>query len=694
MKEKILKLHRDSLFRNSFYLMLATAVMAGFGFFFWLISARLFTIENIGLATTLISVMNLIATLSLIGFDATFVRFLPKSDKPNDELNTGMILVGISAFILSGMFIIFVKALSPSLNFIQDNFLISASFVVFCVMTALNILTDSFFLAKRQTKFTLIINTIFSAVKMLLPFAFIGWGAIGIFTAAALGQTVGFLLSVYVMVWKFDYHPRLTIKMDALKRVWKYSTSNYIAGIFSLLPMTLLPLIITNRLSPSDAGYFYIVMMIANLLYVIPRSTTSSLFAESSNSEHTLDANVKKSIKIISLLLIPAIIVLFFGARPIMLIFGKSYAIGGVNFLRFVVLAGIAVSANNIFGSIFQFRKNLRSIVLFNIIFATATITLSYALLPLGLTGIGIAWLVGNSIAGLSAFILYSWPKKYFYDIETKLFCKISYLRALLGNNLKPKVALSYPETPKVWHSLYSIFNMLGYKLTSNPDIKADIVIAFSDRTFQNEDEMLARLRNEYKVINIDCADISKEKVERVFKETFSYGMSINPEIYNGKCVRKSNTNGKNDGRVIDCPTEPEEGYVYQKVINNQYGDTVTDYRVMIVKDEIPLVIQRYRDISSRFSKNKKTIAVNTNDCFSPDEIKNILLFCRNFGLDYGELDILRNRDDNKIYIVDVNNTPALQRHAQGISRQIYYKIYLKKVAKAFESEFVKNKKE
>lgn len=697
MKEKILKLHRDSLFRNSFYLMLATAVMAGFGFFFWLISARLYTTEDIGLATTLISVMSLISTLSLIGFNATFVRFLPKSENPNDKLNTGMILVGISAFILSGMFILFVNNLSPSLAFVRENFFISASFVIFCVMSGLNVLTDSVFLAKRQTKFTLIINAIFSAVKMLLPFAFIGWGAIGIFTAAALGQTVGFILSAAVMVWKFNYRPRLVVKVEILRKVWKYSAGNYISGVFSLLPMTLLPLIIINRLTPSDAGYFYIAMMIANLLYVIPRSTTSSLFAESSNNEYSLRDNLKKSIKIISILLIPAITVLFFGTEPILGIFGKSYATEGVNFLRLVVIAGIAVSVNNIFGAVFQFNKSLKSMISFNIVYAIAIIALGYALLPLGLTGIGIAWVVGNFIAGFAAYALYRLSKvnfkslkSSFYDFETNFHCKTRYFLSLMKNNFKTKTVLCYPETPKVWHGLYSALNMLGYKFTSDLAVKADAIIFFEDTTFRKAYPVLNQLRQTEKIINIDCADISKEKVERVFKETFGYSAGVDARTHSGNCVKKSNGNGKNDGKIIMCPSEPEDGYVYQKIINNQDGDMVTDYRVMIVGNQIPLAIQRYRDISVRFSKNKKTIARNTSDCFSSDEVKKILLFCRNFGMDYGELDIVRDRDDDKIYIVDANNTPALQRNVQKISRYDYYKIYLKKMAETFESEFIK----
>lgn len=44
--------------------MLSTAVQAFFGFFFWVINARLFTTEEVGIATTLISVMALIGTFS------------------------------------------------------------------------------------------------------------------------------------------------------------------------------------------------------------------------------------------------------------------------------------------------------------------------------------------------------------------------------------------------------------------------------------------------------------------------------------------------------------------------------------------------------------------------------------------------------------------------------------------------------
>ena len=42
---------------------------------------------------------------------------------------------------------------------------------------------------------------------------------------------------------------------------------------------------------------------------------------------------------------------------------------------------------------------------------------------------------------------------------------------------------------------------------------------------------------------------------------------------------------------------------------------------------------------------------------FSHQEINLIKNFCKNFHLDFGELDILRDRQSKKIYIVDVNKT-------------------------------------
>lgn len=45
-------------------------------------------------------------------------------------------------------------------------------------------------------------------------------------------------------------------------------------------------------------------------------------------------------------------------------------------------------------------------------------------------------------------------------------------------------------------------------------------------------------------------------------------------------------------------------------------------------------------------------------DIFSAAELAQLLDFGARIGLEYGELDVLRDRDSGRIYVVDVNRTP------------------------------------
>jgi O-antigen/teichoic acid export membrane protein len=90
----------------------------------------------------------------------------------------------------------------------------------------------------------------------------------------------------------------------------KFSLGNYIAGFIGGLPAMVLPIILTNSIGAKFTAYFYFDMMIANLLYIIPAATSQSLFAEGSYSETELKVHLKKAIKIISIIIIPAVIVI------------------------------------------------------------------------------------------------------------------------------------------------------------------------------------------------------------------------------------------------------------------------------------------------------------------------------------------------------------------------------------------------
>jgi O-antigen/teichoic acid export membrane protein len=181
----------------------------------------------------------------------------------------------------------------------------------------------------------------------------------------------------------------------------KFSLGNYIAGFIGGLPAMVLPILITNLIGAKFSAYFYLDMMIANLLYIIPMATSQSLFAEGSYSESDLKIQLKKAIKIISLLLIPAILVTFLFGKYILLVFGKEYSSEGVIFLQILAISGIFLSINYIGNSIFYIKHRIKLIILVNFIGASIILSLSIILIQQNLLGIGVGWAMGQGIISI-----------------------------------------------------------------------------------------------------------------------------------------------------------------------------------------------------------------------------------------------------------------------------------------------------
>ena len=55
------------LYRNALLLIVNSLILSGFGFIFWALIARFYPVREVGLATSLISLMELILVLSLAG---------------------------------------------------------------------------------------------------------------------------------------------------------------------------------------------------------------------------------------------------------------------------------------------------------------------------------------------------------------------------------------------------------------------------------------------------------------------------------------------------------------------------------------------------------------------------------------------------------------------------------------------------
>lgn len=218
--------------------------------------------------------------------------------------------------------------------------------------------------------------------------------------------------------------------------------------------------------------------------------------------------------------------------------------------------------------------------------------------------------------------------------------------------------ALFYPELPKKKSALSATFQSLGYHIHKDPEQPADFMISWEDATFKEDvSKQFPAMKNSW---NVGCTDIGKTVTDEVFQEVFSYSTRVDPTTHQGKMLEKSEINALHEARVIKGPiSKPKEGYIYQLVLNNQVkGYLYEDVRVTYINGEIPFCYLNYRLKGKRFS-NKKFSAklVEKSTVITKDEELLIRSFCQQMKVDYAEMDCIRNRDDRKLYIIDVNTT-------------------------------------
>jgi hypothetical protein len=209
-------------------------------------------------------------------------------------------------------------------------------------------------------------------------------------------------------------------------------------------------------------------------------------------------------------------------------------------------------------------------------------------------------------------------------------------------------------EVPDFYYMVWKVCHLLGLPIRPLAAARpGDIRWAWKDAT-TNEPVPGA--------INGGCIDISKSRVDAAMRQVFGYGAEIDPTTHEGICVRKSEENAAHDGRIVQCPTEPRPGYVYQRLIDTQVGHEVDELRVVKVGSQVPLVYGRRRDLADRFAwapgADNSVVAIDPAAAFTDEELARLVATSDVIGLDVGELDVLRDSADGRIYVIDINKTP------------------------------------
>lgn len=397
---------RDPLYRNSFFLALTNMFNAGCGFFFWMIAARLYSVEEVGLATALISALGLIIAFSRLGFNITIIRFFSMSDKAT-IFGTGLFITTIASLLMALIFVLLVEYLSPPLVFMKEPcYVLIFLFVV--IVNSVTTITGTVFVADRKADSYLLQNVLLALkIPFLIPLTFLG--AVGIFSSMGLAFLVAAFFGLIVIRRNISII-RPLMDMNFIRKSFTYSSWNYVSDVLSIAPTMLLTIMVLDMLGEAEAARYYIVFAIGNILGIIPQSFASSLFVEGSHGEGLKKSVMQAGGASLALLVPAVLIVFFFGDR--LLGFIRWEYVEAVGLLRVIALSSFLVSIHKIFISIQRIRMEIVCLVVLNAVMCVLLLGLSYTFIrQYGVIGVGYGWMVTYGIVAVVIGLIAKWEK-------------------------------------------------------------------------------------------------------------------------------------------------------------------------------------------------------------------------------------------------------------------------------------------
>lgn len=394
------EIRKNPLYKSSFFITFSRFLNAGIGFIFWIVAAKLYSVEDVGIATNLIASMGIIMSFSKFGFDFSLIRYINIIEKEK-VVNTSLSVTMIASFIIGIIYLIGINY-SSDLNIIGSNFMNLGFFLIFAMMETIVVIIGVALTAIRKADYYFIQNFVLAIrVPLLIPLAFLG--SFGIFGSVGLA----FMFAGLASILYINKTIKIDFKIDKkfIKESFMFSGGNYISNVFSTVPSLILPILVLNLLGEAEAAKYYIAFAIGNLVLIIPTALSTSLFVEGSHGE-----DLRKNVLITGLalysLLIPCVIFIYYSGGYFLSLIGKEY-VESIELLRILALSSLLVAMNNIFIAIHNIKMRVERNVILNLILFLLLPSLSYFfILKFGIVGIGYAWIVTYGIIDLYIIIL------------------------------------------------------------------------------------------------------------------------------------------------------------------------------------------------------------------------------------------------------------------------------------------------
>ncbi len=396
---------RTPLYRNGYALILSSVSTSGLGVVYWILAARIYAAEIVGLNSAAISAMMFLAGVSQLNLMSALMRFIPKMGRATRQfvINTYLIATAVAAA-ASLVYILGLETWSPALGFIRSDLLFvlwfSAATMAWCIF----VLQDSALTGLRQATWVPIENSIFAIAKLVLLLALAGpFPQYGVFASWTIALMLS-LLPTNFLIFQYLIPRHVQETQDqqappAPSQVARYVAGDYVGSLFWLMATTLMPVIVIEIAGAAATAYFYLSWTIINSLYNFSADMGASLIVEGSRDPAKLGIYSQRMVFQTAKIVTPLVVVLLVGAPWILAIFGGDYAAEGAMLLRILALSTIPNIITALYIATARVQRRVTAVVVVLATLCVLVLGLSFVLLKMvGVVGVGWAWLISQSM--------------------------------------------------------------------------------------------------------------------------------------------------------------------------------------------------------------------------------------------------------------------------------------------------------
>jgi O-antigen/teichoic acid export membrane protein/aminoglycoside phosphotransferase (APT) family kinase protein len=405
-------LHRDGL-----AIVASSGLSSAVGLLYWVLAARLFPPEVVGVNAVALSTMMLIGGVAHLNMTYALLRFVPVAGRAARRLVAVGYLVAVTIAALAGAgFALGAGAWAPELVEAAGQGPLIAFFAIAAPVWTLFTLQDYVLTAVGRATVVPAENILFALLKIGLlvvaAFAAVS-GGIALSWVAATAVIV-LLINLWLLLRVLPAHGRARADRAVpvtVGGVARFVRADFAGALFQQAAMMGLPMVVLARLGPQAAAVYNVVWQFGLALYLVPSGMGQSLVAHGAADPGRVEKARRETVRRALLLVVPAAVALVLGGRLVLWVFGEHYADAGALALALIALSAVPNVITAATTSTARVRQ--RRGVQFGVPAAVSVlaISVSWVLMPrLGIVAVGLAWLLAQClVAGVVLVVKAPW---------------------------------------------------------------------------------------------------------------------------------------------------------------------------------------------------------------------------------------------------------------------------------------------